>query len=427
MQREQEQRQVLEEHPRELRNTEREIALTRLRDALGRVYQLPPRYVLTFEELQLVLTMRKSLPQVDEQGYQDFHRRFTRIRRAIDKRQLEEYGTDQFIITEVCPRALYHRINTVVISNGMPPIPTAGHPRHVRNYPTEYLAYTAFRIGAANITGLTNSLPRHIQNLGTYISRMSWLYENALQRLVLEFHFNMDDRDIRAYFDALVTEGRILAKTPYQHSIEIYSAEKALQLHQKRTRDYLIKFDEFMKIGLKRYQSRCAEANQAAISAEAFMVTVGRLVKLLTEYSISDFPLPSKRVRLVRILSGGGPDCPLNGYLELLGKMFYHGVITPDHARVFDQGDDTIQQASMIADNLREQFGEGQAIYHNHQNRGERINLFHDLDQAHMIDGEHNQVLRRNQAPERRVHAGGQHPAQIPDDHLDEMLDGVFD
>lgn len=307
--------------------SERKVAFKKMLMVLRDQYEMSSDYVYNFEEVILFFSNKRLLPIKNNTFYKEVREAYETLSKTPNKSTLPQPLKDLMMDTTVCPRALFIRLNVIFVDENNPTLPSAGHYERPSNYPAFYLTGVAYSLGIAPLVGA--SWGRVIKGTrgGSYVHSMIALYDKCYAKLK-QFHFDFEDPATQDRLIGLMGAGRIKAKTMYQDSLGNYQEGERDIINQKRELYYYTGLDEFLKIGYLNYQAGEAARKSSPMSFDDFTVRAGRLLKFVTEYCITDFPLPSSRLRLTEILSGLFQENPLQHYTRILGGLLYYGVLT---------------------------------------------------------------------------------------------------
>jgi hypothetical protein len=376
--------------------SEKKLAFDAAYAALAKKKQMPPKHTLNFEELVMCFADKRFLPDLQEDLFEEFKAAYDLVQKTPDKSKLDVRLRVNMINTTVCPRALFIRINVVLFSRGDGCLPNSGHPNYPKNYPGYYLNYVAHDLGAAALVGACWGVIAPTNKFGPYISKMTGLYQHCLNQLKT-YYFDLSDKNVYNSFIALINLGKIKAKTNYQEVVGAYHGNERADAERLRDLAYHSKLDEVLKGAYCRYQSTASIKKETLIPREVFLIEAGRLLKLLTEYSICDFPLPIRRLRLMAKLGERVGYFPKTEYIEILAAMLYYGVLTENDLPVFEQPAQCITEAMVIRDLLVSRHGVATAQYVRGELKEARVAVLQRLDEDINMPGLNDTVADHHQ------------------------------
>lgn len=354
-------------------DSERYLACTQSYDFLSRRYQMPPLRSLTLEEMSLCYMQQRYLPPANQEDYDQYVASYMLVSSSRNKAQLPEELRDRLMITSICPRSLFLRICLVLITTGRRPLPTPGHFNQPENFSGKYLGYVAHFLGVSEYVGTVWAPLRHTAEFGPYIGKMTRLYQLAYAKLARGY-FNFRNRNTVKDFTCLLALARIKNKTAHQHYMGYYTQIQRDQHEQKRHLAYYNKLDEVIKKGYAYHQAFACTNNLPVRNCIEFTFDACQLIKLVTEFCVTEFPLSRERLLLLNNVARDLELFPLDEYVEVLGTMIYYGTINADGLESYNQPPEIVEQASAMKDRMVAAYGQGTALYVRKEDKAQRIN-----------------------------------------------------
>lgn len=354
-------------------DSERYIACTQSYQFLSRTYQMPPIRSLTLEEMSFCYMQQRYLPPANQEEYDRYVERYMTVSTSRNKAQLPAELRDRMMITSVCPRSLFLRINLVLISTNRKPLPTAGRFDQPENFSGKYLGYVAHSLGVSEYVGTAWAPLRYTDRFGTYIEKMTRLYHLAYAKLATNF-VNFRSQNTVKDFTCLMALARVKNKTAHQDYMSYYMEGQRDQNDDKRHIAYYNKLDEVIKKAYINHQAHACLNNLPIRKCSDFTFDICQLIKLVTEFCVAEFPLPRNRLLLLNNVARDIGLFPLNEYVMVLGAMLYFGTITNEGLVAYDQPPELVEQASAIKDGMIANYGHGTAVYFRKRDKNERLN-----------------------------------------------------
>jgi hypothetical protein len=243
--------------------------------------------------------------------------------------------------------------------------------------------FCAKKLDPHNITGAYWGQITPATDVGSYLVKLSNICNTMAINLKDNYGFDLSLPIVYNEMRILSNIGRVKGKTGYQNTVYCYREGRQAHIMQSRTDSYYKKLEEVITNHWPAYCRHVVKNKITTPSEEYYYRNMGECLKLLTEFSICDLPLPVSRLKLLHTFAKRFNVDLLVEYAALLGAMMMHGIFTNQTLRAFGQPIAIIERANICKERLIADHGDPKAIYHTKETRLDRLNYLKSIDDAY--------------------------------------------